>query len=225
MQNLWSAFPQESPHEHIWQPIPYIYRLYQQCHHLHNSTSAGAASEAATAATLTPWWCRLLLRRNAAAGRRRRQLRPPCSVGAAGASSSRRSTCRRRRARRAVAAGGAGVRRERLLQGRQPRRAAAVSAAMDAAAAAFFARAGPKQLAGPPDPLGYGSRSIGANGDVGELEYLILHASPDAVARKASAIDREDPRRFRYAIAIHAAYARNFNRSRITLRSCATYHL
>lgn len=101
-----------------------------------------------------------------------------------------------------------------------------VSAAMDAAAAAFFARAGAeKQLAGPPDPLGYGSRSIGANGDVGELEYLILHASPDAVARKASAIDREDPRRFRYAIAIHAAYARNFNRSRITLRSCATYHL
>uniref|UniRef100_A0A0E0MVQ5 Fe2OG dioxygenase domain-containing protein n=1 Tax=Oryza rufipogon TaxID=4529 RepID=A0A0E0MVQ5_ORYRU len=72
-----------------------------------------------------------------------------------------------------------------------------VSAAMDAAAAAFFARAGAqKQLAGPPDPLGYGSRSIGANGDVGELEYLILHASPDAVARKASAIDREDPRRF-----------------------------
>ncbi|EEE54477.1 hypothetical protein OsJ_01583 [Oryza sativa Japonica Group] len=73
-----------------------------------------------------------------------------------------------------------------------------VSAAMDAAAAAFFVRAGAeKQLAGPPDPLGYGSRSIGANGDVGELEYLILHASPDAVARKASAIDREDPRRFR----------------------------
>ncbi|XP_015637578.2 gibberellin 2-beta-dioxygenase 2-like [Oryza sativa Japonica Group] len=72
-----------------------------------------------------------------------------------------------------------------------------VSAAMDAAAAAFFVRAGAeKQLAGPPDPLGYGSRSIGANGDVGELEYLILHASPDAVARKASAIDREDPRRF-----------------------------
>uniref|UniRef100_A0A0E0C1C5 gibberellin 2beta-dioxygenase n=1 Tax=Oryza meridionalis TaxID=40149 RepID=A0A0E0C1C5_9ORYZ len=72
-----------------------------------------------------------------------------------------------------------------------------VSAAMDAAAAAFFARAAPeKQLAGPPDPLGYGSRSIGANGDVGELEYLILHASSDAVARKASAIDREDPRRF-----------------------------
>uniref|UniRef100_A0A0E0JHZ1 gibberellin 2beta-dioxygenase n=1 Tax=Oryza punctata TaxID=4537 RepID=A0A0E0JHZ1_ORYPU len=72
-----------------------------------------------------------------------------------------------------------------------------VAATLDAAAAAFFAQAAPeKQLAGPPDPLGYGSRSIGTNGDVGELEYLILHTNSDAVARKANAIDREDPRRF-----------------------------
>uniref|UniRef100_A0A0D9V0E6 gibberellin 2beta-dioxygenase n=1 Tax=Leersia perrieri TaxID=77586 RepID=A0A0D9V0E6_9ORYZ len=75
--------------------------------------------------------------------------------------------------------------------------AARVPARMDGAAAAFFARPAPeKQLAGPPDPLGYGSRSIGTNGDVGELEYLILHTSPDAVARKAGAIDTTDPHRF-----------------------------
>ncbi|KAL5222209.1 hypothetical protein ABZP36_026922 [Zizania latifolia] len=76
------------------------------------------------------------------------------------------------------------------------------AARLDAATAAFFARAAPeKQLAGPPDPLGYGSRSIGTNGDVGELEYLILHTSPDAVAHKAMAIvDRKDPARFREVV-------------------------
>uniref|UniRef100_A0A453SUP9 Non-haem dioxygenase N-terminal domain-containing protein n=1 Tax=Aegilops tauschii subsp. strangulata TaxID=200361 RepID=A0A453SUP9_AEGTS len=74
-----------------------------------------------------------------------------------------------------------------------------VSARLDAASAAFFARpAEEKQQAGPPDPLGYGSRSIGSHGDVGELEYLILHTDPDVVARKARAIDRDDPSRFRY---------------------------
>jgi len=74
-----------------------------------------------------------------------------------------------------------------------------VCARLDAAASAFFARpAQAKQAAGPPDPLGYGSRNIGANGDVGELEYLILHAEPGAVARKAEVIDTEDPLRFRY---------------------------
>lgn len=75
-----------------------------------------------------------------------------------------------------------------------------VSARLDAASSAFFARPTQvKQAAGPPDPLGYGSRNIGANGDVGELEYLILHAEPGAVARKAKVIDAEDPSRFRYA--------------------------
>lgn len=72
-------------------------------------------------------------------------------------------------------------------------------ARLDAAASAFFALpAREKQVAGPPDPLGYGSRNIGGNGDVGELEYLILHADPAAVARKATVIDAEDPSRFRY---------------------------
>jgi gibberellin 2beta-dioxygenase len=75
---------------------------------------------------------------------------------------------------------------------------ARAAARLDAAASAFFARpAQAKQAAGPPDPLGYGSRNIGANGDVGELEYLILHADPAAVARKARVIDAEDPSRFR----------------------------
>ncbi|CAO2162377.1 unnamed protein product [Urochloa humidicola] len=75
------------------------------------------------------------------------------------------------------------------------------AAQLDAAASAFFARpAAEKQEAGPPDPLGYGSRNIGANGDVGELEYLILHADHAAVARKAKVIDAEDPARFSAAV-------------------------
>ncbi|KAG2588497.1 gibberellin 2-beta-dioxygenase 2-like [Panicum virgatum] len=78
---------------------------------------------------------------------------------------------------------------------------ARAAARLDAAASAFFARPEQaKQAAGPPDPLGYGSRNIGTKGDVGELEYLILHADPAAVARKARVIDAEDPSRFRVAV-------------------------
>jgi len=97
---------------------------------------------------------------------------------------------------------------------------ARAAARLDAAASTFFARpARAKQAAGPPDPLGYGCRNIGANGDVGELEYLILHADPAAVARKAMVIDAEDPSRFRYG-RLFANYACIMRRSSISSFSC-----
>lgn len=75
---------------------------------------------------------------------------------------------------------------------------AAVIARVEAEAASFFALpTSEKQKAGPPNPLGYGSRNIGFNGDTGELEYLLLHANPAAVSQRAKAICRRDPARFR----------------------------
>jgi gibberellin 2-oxidase len=91
------------------------------------------------------------------------------------------------------------------------------AARLDAAARTFFALPPhDKQRAGPPSPLGYGCRTIGFNGDAGELEYLLLHANPAAVAHRARSIDTDDPSRFRYT-----KYLRTLPHSRMhTIFSC-----
>ena len=45
-----------------------------------------------------------------------------------------------------------------------------------------------KQKAGPPDPFGYGNRSIGPNGDVGWVEYLLLTMNQERNSQKLATI-------------------------------------
>ncbi|XP_020254363.1 gibberellin 2-beta-dioxygenase 2-like [Asparagus officinalis] len=53
-----------------------------------------------------------------------------------------------------------------------------------------------KKKAGPPNPLGYGIRNIGRNGDTGELEYLLLHTNPNSISQRARSICKKDPSKF-----------------------------
>lgn len=60
----------------------------------------------------------------------------------------------------------------------------------------FFHQPQPqKDKVGPPDPCGYGSRKIGANGDEGWLEYLLINTNPDDP--KSLHLFQQNPANFR----------------------------
>ncbi|KAJ0978653.1 hypothetical protein J5N97_014127 [Dioscorea zingiberensis] len=57
-----------------------------------------------------------------------------------------------------------------------------------------------KLLAGPANPLGYGTKSIGSNGDTGDLEYLLLHSNPISISQRARSVCRTNPIDFSYVV-------------------------
>jgi|UniRef100_A0A2N9GJ33 gibberellin 2-oxidase len=57
-----------------------------------------------------------------------------------------------------------------------------------------------KEKAGPPTPLGYGNKSIGLNGDIGWVEYLLLTTNPDSCSHRFLSVFGENPEKFRSAL-------------------------
>lgn len=62
----------------------------------------------------------------------------------------------------------------------------------------FSLPASEKLLAGPANPFGYGTKSIGSSGDTGDLEYLLLHSNPMFVSQRARTISPNNSKEFRY---------------------------
>jgi gibberellin 2-oxidase len=54
-----------------------------------------------------------------------------------------------------------------------------------------------KEKSGPPDPFGYGSKTIGTKGDVGWVEYLLLNTNPDVVSLKSLQLLQQNTKKFR----------------------------
>ncbi|KAJ0978655.1 hypothetical protein J5N97_014129 [Dioscorea zingiberensis] len=78
-----------------------------------------------------------------------------------------------------------------------------------------------KLLAGPANPLGYGTKSIGSNGDTGDLEYLLLHSNPISISQRARSVCRTNPIDFSYVVNEYVGEVRELAYSITTLRATA----
>lgn len=75
-----------------------------------------------------------------------------------------------------------------------------ITSRMEQESMSFFAKPFPeKELAGPANPFGYGCKNIGFNGDIGDVEYLLLNTHPLSISQRSKTIS-DDPHRFRYSL-------------------------